>query len=114
MASLGELFVTVGANVAGFKQAMSDVQSGAQDASDKINKQLLGAVTALTGAAVAAGLAFDDAIDKIRIDTGADGAQLDALAQSFKNVYAALPSDSTAVATAIADINTRLGLMGTE
>lgn len=112
MASLGELFVTVGANVAGFKAAMSDVKAEAGGASDAINKQLIGAVTALTGAAVAASLAIDDAFDAIRIGTGAEGGVLSGLEDSFRNLYGTLPSDSAAVSTAIADLNTRLGVTG--
>jgi len=112
MASLGELFVTVGANVAGFKAAMTDVKNDAGGASDAINKQLLGAVTALTGAAVAAGLAIDDAFDKIQVGTGASGPLLASLQTSFSNVFAATPSSSDDVSAVIADLHTKLGLVG--
>ncbi len=76
------------------------------------------------GAAIAAGLAvgtkalfdvgesFDEAFDTIRVGTGATGDALDGLKGDFKAVFAEVPTDMASAGTAIADLNTRLGLTG--
>lgn len=58
------------------------------------------------------GESFDDAVDKIRIGTGATGDALKGLEDDFEAVYATVPSSMEDVSTAIADLNTRLGLNG--
>lgn len=58
------------------------------------------------------GKKFDEASDKIRVGTGATGKDLDALNQSFKNVYKNVDNDSGEVSQAIADINTLTGAQG--
>ena len=60
----------------------------------------------------AIGSSFDEAWDTIRVGTGATGADLDALKASFKNVVTDVPADFGDAGTAIADLNTRLGLTG--
>jgi hypothetical protein len=60
------------------------------------------------------GAAFDDAFDKIRIGTGETGQVLAGLEESFRNVVAGSPSSFEDVSTAIADLNTRLGITGPE
>jgi TP901 family phage tail tape measure protein len=112
MASLGELFVTVGANVGGFKQAMTDVKASVGEVNGVLDKQILGAFTAVGAAAIAAGVAIDDAFDDIRISTGETGKNLKGLEDSFVNIFSTLPVSSEAASTAIADLNTRLGLTG--
>lgn len=70
-------------------------------------------------AAVGAGVAlfkigesFDQAYDKIRVGTGETGAALDGLKESFRNVVSSVPASFEDASTAIADLNTRLGLTG--
>lgn len=58
------------------------------------------------------GSQFDDAIDTIRIGTGATGEDLKALGESMNNVYAQVPAEMGDVASAISDYNTRLGVSG--
>lgn len=74
---------------------------------------------AFAAAAVGAGIAlfqigkdFDAAYDKIRIGTGATGDTLAGLKDDFKDVVTSVPTDFGSAATAIADLNTRLGLTG--
>lgn len=72
---------------------------------------------ALVGIGAIAGLAklggsFDEAFDTIRVGTGATGEALEGLQGSFKNVFGSIPTDMTSASTAIADLNTRLGLTG--
>jgi len=77
------------------------------------------------GAGIAAGIGgavalknigdqFDDALDTIRVGTGATGADLELLGASFKTVLADVPTDAESAAVAIADLNTRLGAQGPE
>lgn len=77
------------------------------------------AAVAAAAAAAAVGLykigdEFDQAYDKIRIGTGATGEALEGLKDSFRTVAADVPSSFEDVSTAIADINTRLGITGPE
>lgn len=70
------------------------------------------AATGLAAAAVKIGDEFKEAENTIRAGTGASGKDLDALKESFNEVFANVPNDSQEVATAIADLNTELGLTG--
>lgn len=94
--------------------------------SDKLNKAFglmatgvaAGGVAAVT-AAVAAGGAlfelgrnFDSAHDNIVAGTGASGEALDGLKKSFDNVLTSVPTNFGDASTAIADVNTALGLTG--
>lgn len=76
---------------------------------------------AVAGIGIAAGKAlyeigadFDDMFDGIRIGTGATGAVLEGLEASAKNVFTSVPVTAEEAGAAIADLNTRLGLTGTE
>lgn len=76
-----------------------------------------GLVAAGVVGAAAAGLAaigseFDKAYDKIRVGTGATGDALEGLKDDFKDVVSDVPADFGDASTAIADVNTRLGLTG--
>lgn len=77
-----------------------------------------GAAFATAGVAAVAGLAsigesFDAAYDAIRLGTGATGEALDGLKDSFKSVSTSVAGVSfDQVSTAIADLNTRTGLVG--
>lgn len=72
-------------------------------------------VTAMAAAGFAlykVGETFKESYDTIRIGTGATGAALDGLKNDFKQVVKDVPTDFASASTAIADINTRLGLTG--
>ncbi len=75
------------------------------------------AATVAAGVAVGVGLfkvgqSFDKEFDKIRTGTGATGDALAGLEGSFKNVLKTVPASFGDAGTAIADLNTRLGLTG--
>ena len=72
------------------------------------------AVTGMAFAAVKLGDEFKEAENTIRAGTGATGEDLEELTASFKEVFKGVPNDSKAVSTAIADLNTELGLQGKE
>ncbi|MFG0329221.1 MAG: phage tail tape measure protein [Phycisphaerales bacterium] len=83
-----------------------------------LSKTALG-VAGIGAAAVAAGAGlislggeFDQAYDTIRVGTGATGDALDALKDDFKAVAKTGPEGFDQVGTAVADLNTRLGLTG--
>lgn len=74
---------------------------------------VVGAAAVGAGAALfAIGSSFDQAYDKIRVNTGATGEALEGLKDSFRNVARDVPASFGDIGTAIADINTRLGLTG--
>lgn len=58
------------------------------------------------------GKQLDDAYDVIRTGTGATGKQLEQLKKDFRAVARQVPDDFETTGTAIADLNTRLGLTG--
>jgi TP901 family phage tail tape measure protein len=70
------------------------------------------AVLAGAGMAVDAAMDVDGAVDTIAQGTGATGAALDGLTDSFKNVTAEVPASFDVVGGAIADLNTRVGMTG--
>jgi phage-related minor tail protein len=55
---------------------------------------------------------FDEQFDKIRVGTGATGDALLGLQGSFNNVLKSVPTSFEDAGSAIADLNTRLGLTG--
>ena len=55
---------------------------------------------------------FESAFNTIRIGTGATGEALAALENDFKETFRGVPDSMADVATATADLNTRLGLTG--
>ncbi|SEE82346.1 phage tail tape measure protein, TP901 family, core region [Arthrobacter alpinus] len=78
-------------------------------------------LAALAGAAAVTGAftglwkiaeSFDDVADTIRIGTGATGEALDGLVDVAKNVGKTVPAEFGDIGTAVADINTRMGLTG--
>lgn len=81
----------------------------------------LGKAGVLAGATLAAGVGagllkvgsdFNEASNTIRLGTGATGEALQALNADFKEVLKGVPASFGDASTAIADINTRLGLTG--
>lgn len=57
---------------------------------------------------------FDKMSDTIRVGTGATGTALEGLEKSAKKVATAVPTTFQDAGTTVADLNTRLGLTGTE
>ena len=106
--------------------ALARVGSSGEEAADQVTGGFAGInpVAVAAFAAIAAGIvlvskklldiggSFDDAFDKIRVGTGATGANLDGLKDDFREVVANVPTDFESAGTAVADLNTRLGLTG--
>ena len=82
---------------------------------DKVRKSVMAVSAAVAGiglALVKIGDEFTEATTNIKAGTGATGAELESLKDSFKEVAAGVPQDFAQVSTAIADVNTELGLTG--
>ncbi len=121
--ALNPLFVKVGANIAGFVSGMAKVQARTiatrkviQSASKLASFALvgLGVIVAvkLAGSFIKAAESIQKALAIIRRGTGATGKALQVLKKDFDAVFGTVPEDAEQVATAIADLNTRLELTG--
>lgn len=115
MASKGTLTVRIIGDAKSFSGALGQMQGGLSSMLGPIG--MVGG--ALAGLGVAAGTAlfgigqaFDDVGDKIRIGTGATGADLEGLMDDFRAIARDTPSTFDEIGTAVADLNTRLGLTG--
>lgn len=105
-----------------FRGALSDAEGGLSKFSTSATKFGKLAAVGIAGVATAAvgvggalfkvGSDFDTEFDKIRIGTGATGEALQGLQADFKAVLQDVPTDFAGAGTAVADLNTRLGLVG--
>jgi len=123
MATLNEMFVKLGLDAGQFSTGLNRASGDLGGFGGKIDTIV---DKILSPAGIVAGLAaigavsfqtakmFDASFDTIRIGTGATGEALVGLQDSFTTVFKNVPSDAATVATAIADLNTRLGLTGPE
>ena len=73
---------------------------------------ILSGATAIGVGLYAIGSQFDDAFDTIRVGTGATGDALEGLKNDMKAVASAVPTSFGDAGTAVAELNTRLGLTG--
>jgi phage-related minor tail protein len=101
------------------KGAEADATKVGKTSGAKFGKAMLAGLAVVGGGALLAtkalhniGATFDEVRDTIRVGTGATGQALDTLVQSAKNVGTTVPAEFGEVSTAIADLNTRLGLTG--
>ncbi len=111
MSAIGDAFVTIRPDASKF--------AGETEGFFKANAAKFALIGTGIGAAVAGGFAalklgesFDAAFDTIRVGTGATGEALKGLEADFKGVFKSVPTDADTASTAIADLNTRLGLTG--
>jgi TP901 family phage tail tape measure protein len=115
LARTRKLEVVLAGDAKGAQQAFAQTEKSAGG----MGKAVLaaGAVVAAAAAGAAVGLfkigsAFDEQYDKIRVGTGATGDALKGLQGDFKAVVSTVPTDFASAGTAVADLNTRLGLTG--
>ena len=111
MSAIGDAFVTIRPDASKF--------AGETEGFFKANAAKFALIGTGIGAAVAVGFtalklgeSFDAAFDTIRLGTGATGEALKGLEADFKGVFKSVPTDAETASTAIADLNTRLGLTG--
>ena len=122
MSVLGNLIVRItGDNkelkntIAGSEKQLSGFGATVQKHSATFMKTgavMMGFAGAIAITAIKVGKEFDAAYKKIRTGTGATGKVLEGLKKDFRAVAKDVPNSLDEVSTAIADINTRLGLTG--
>jgi len=89
--------------------------SNAQGQFQKVSKAVAGVSLAVAGvglALVKIGDEFQTATRNIQAGTGATGKELEALKEEFRDLAGRVPQDMGAVSTALADVNTKMGLTG--
>lgn len=77
-----------------------------------MTKSVTGPIVAVGAASMAAWKEVDDAMDNIVKKTGATGEALEELQSIAENLATSIPTDFDTAATAVAEVNTRFGLMG--
>lgn len=85
---------------------------GFSKAGSALTKSVTLPLAGIATAAVQAGLSVDDALDGIRVKTGATGAELAQLTEDFKAVAKNSTQPIERVGEAIGELNNRLGLSG--
>lgn len=138
MANVAALEVAIGADIQGLQRGFSDATrqmqglhapiGGLGSAFGGLGSRILsigplaaGAMVGIAGAlgsvakfAFDAAIAFDAASDRIRIATGATGAELAKLEGSFRTVFTSVPASAEDASAAIAFLSSRLGTTGKE
>jgi TP901 family phage tail tape measure protein len=124
VAATDAVWIDVLPSMKGFGPALAkgaDQEAGkvGKSAGTSFGKAALAATAVVaSGAALATkalfniGRTFHEVESTIRVGTGATGDALDALTKSAQNVGTRVPAEFADVGTAIADLNTRLGLTG--
>ncbi len=124
MSTLGDLFITVGAKIDGFKQAMGEVDEHLESTGDKVGKlagfisgNLAKALGELSFAGVAiaafhAAESFEEATFKIQQATGATGEALVGMEETMKMVYAESSASAESIAVALSQITRMTGATG--
>lgn len=121
--SLGEAVLELDVDSGGLTKGMAAAETSVvgrfKGMAGKARGLMAGGMAAAGAAVVGVGVAayklgqeFDKAYDNIRVGTGATGKTLDGLKADFRDVVSSVPTDFESASTAIADLNTRLGLSG--
>jgi phage-related minor tail protein len=103
-----------------FKGDTSDVAGKTDEIAGKMKSLAKSAAGAMAGFATGKGveelanlgMAFDDVYDGMAIKTGATGAELEALQQSFRDVVSTVPADFETAGAAVGALSQRLDLTG--
>ncbi len=109
------LLVKIGGDTTEFQSSLAGLGSTLLKAVGDLNPIVAGLVGLFVGVGAAAldvGSKFEEASNTITRDTGATGASLDSLNDSFKNIYLGVPESAKTVSDAVAELNVRLGLTG--
>jgi TP901 family phage tail tape measure protein len=119
VAVLRNVVVKIGADISELQKSLNEASKSLNKAGESLTN-VGGAMTtgltlpiaAATAGILKLGVDFDDALDRIRVGTGATGKALEGLHNDFRAVYTRVPAGMAEVSTAIADLNTRTGLAG--
>ena len=107
--------ILINGDASGLDKASKDAESKLSRFEGKmtaLSTGILGAAAAGVAGLAALGDQLDSAYDRIRIDTGKTGAELDALEGSFKKVAKTVPAEFDQVAAAIAKTSQVTGAQG--
>jgi phage-related minor tail protein len=85
---------------------------GLQDFGRSASMYLTVPIAGFAAAAIKAADDYDKGIAKIRAGTGATGEQLNGITKDMNALWGQLPDNVETIGTAIADLNSRLGLTG--
>jgi phage-related minor tail protein len=105
---LGTLAIKLTAEIDQLRQRLAQ----GENLTKAFSAAAVAAFLAVSAAAFAAGLQIDDAMDNIRISTGATGTALAGLEDSFNRVFANVPSSAGDASTAVAQLSVRTGQTG--
>ncbi|MBT9156797.1 MAG: hypothetical protein DDT37_01787 [Firmicutes bacterium] len=118
--SVRSLMVRIFGDASQFEASMKKVSTRMEAVGERMSEIGGGLTTGVTlplialgAGAIAAATQVEGAMATIRAGTGATGKDLESLGDDFKAVFARVPENAAQVSTAIADLNTRLGLTGT-
>ncbi|MBA7475296.1 hypothetical protein ES707_10662 [subsurface metagenome] len=119
---IDRLVVSVVGDTAALKKSLADSKKQLSGFGAAVQKHsaafmktgavMMGFAGAIGIAAIKVGKEFDKAYSKIRTGTGKTGKVLEGLKKDFRAVVKDVPNSLDEVSTAIADLNTRLGLTG--
>ena len=116
MTTVGRAVYEVGYDDSKVKKGLANTQRTTSQKMAAIGKKMTIGVSApilgIGGAVFAASEEINEAMATIRTGTGATGQSFDSLRDDFSAVYGQVPGDAQKVASAIADLNTTLGLTG--
>ena len=116
MTTFGRAVLDLVVNREGLDKGLANAERTSVQRVSAIGKRLSVSVTPAILGIGAAVFKVTDTIDKafatIRTGTGATGKALEGLNDDFKAVFNTVPADAQTTATAIADLNTTLGLTG--
>lgn len=104
---MGEGLTNAGAKMTKFGDGMKSVGTS-------LSKYVTAPIVGIGAAGTLAANTMDEAYKTIRNGTGATGDSLEDLKDSFKTVFTNVPESADEVSTALADLNTRTGLLGPE
>jgi hypothetical protein len=119
VATVANLFIRIAASSTEFEKSLKGAEAqfnktGAklQSVGANLTKSITLPLVAAAAGMVKVGLEFDHSMDKIRSQTGATGASLQGLGDSFRTVFASVPNEMGQVADAIGMIHSRTGQTG--
>lgn len=113
--TIQDLIVTLGGDTTGIEGALGTVNKILKEFGMSFKGMIEGlSFSALIAATVEAGETFEKTSIQIQRATGASGAALDGMEESFKNLYATSSASSEAIAGALTQISQKTGATGSD
>ena len=115
----GQILIDTKIDLKGAEKGISDLKIRLEDTAKKaesigknMSKYITAPLMALGGVAFAAANDIDNAYNTIAVGTGAVGEDLEALKDTFIDVFQSVPDSADAASTALANLNTFTGATG--